>query len=54
MDTDDMQFGFMPGYGTARRLFSFERVTREIFSKKEEFVLCICRFEESFWSRVSR
>ena len=28
--------------------FSFERVTREIFSKKEEFVLCICRFEESF------
>ena len=28
--------------------FYLEAVIGEIFSKKEEFVFCICRFEESF------
>ena len=28
--------------------FCFELVTREIFSKTEEFILCICRFGEGF------
>ena len=42
VDTDEMQFGFMPKY------FYLEAVTGEISSKKEEFVLCICRFEKSF------
>ena len=41
-DTGEMQFGFMPNY------FYLEAVTGEISSKKEEFVLCICRFEKSF------
>ena len=30
--------------------YYFEAVAREILRKKEEFVLCICRFGKSFWS----
>ena len=41
-----LQFGFMLGCGTTN--FYFETVTGEIFSKKEEFAFCICRFGESF------
>ena len=31
-----------------KRDFYTEAVIGEIFSKKEEFVLCICRFGEAF------
>ena len=31
-----------------KRDFNFETVTKEILSKKEEFVRCICRFGGSF------
>ena len=65
VDIDEMQFGFMVGCGTTdfylqfgfmlgcgTTNFYFETVTGEIFSKKEEFAFCICRFGESFWSIV--
>ena len=28
--------------------FCFETVTGEIFCKKQEFVMCVCRFVEGF------
>ena len=40
-----MQFGFMTGCGTIDTIFILRG--REIFSKKEESVLCIGRFGEN-------
>ena len=45
VEIDEMQFGFMPGCGKTSFFFILRLL--EIFSKKEEFLLCICRFREN-------
>ena len=45
---DEVQFSFMPEFRTNKRHFYLETVIGEIFSRKEEFALCICRCGENF------
>ena len=49
MDIDvkySLQFGVMLRRGTSTAIFILRHL-EEMFSEKENFVLCICRFEES-------
>ena len=43
-----MQFSFVPGCETTNDIFILRQLQQK-YKLKEEFVLCICRFVESFW-----
>ena len=52
MDIDDTVW-FQTNIYNYKCHFYSEIVTGKIFSKKEEFILSICRFGESFWLSAS-
>ena len=48
VDIDEMQIDFVPGCGITDTSFILRHLQEKYLAKKEEVVLCICRFGESF------
>ena len=53
INIDSMQFGFMPGRGTADALFVVRRMQEEYKDKKKKLYMCFVDIEKAF-DRVPR